>query len=241
MKTITEFAGPTLKNAAKIRQELVTAGKSPEELPQALGEALKLEGDKLNFILNALEVVGTRLDDLKRVVVLAPTEGEKVASGGTQKGDQYYRSEYYPPLQGKGREPMPERGERGGRGGKDRDKKRRKRRGRRGERPEGDTSAPREAGAGPSEGSGGEGAPRSRRPPRHRRGPGGGPGGVPGGRPGSNEKREAGGPPRLPKPREIPLAESSKSGATAAKEQAPSTPAVAPAEEVPPPQQTTES
>lgn len=157
MKTITEFAGPTLKSAAKVKQDLVTAGKTPEELPQALGDALKIEGEKLGFILNALEVVGARMDNLKRVVILVPTEGEKITASGVQKGDQYYRSEYYPPVQDKSREAPAERGERG-RGGKDRDKKRGKRRGRRGDRP-------------------------------NERG---------------NATVAAGGPPRLPKPREVP-------------------------------------
>lgn len=202
MKTVTEFAGPTLKNAAKIKQELITAGKTPEELPQAMGEALKLEGDKLNFILNALEVVGTRLDDLKRVVVLSPTEGEKVTGNGVQKGEQYYRPEHYPPLHGKGRGGADKRSPRGD---KDHDRKRRKRRGRGSERSENapnDGRPSREAGGVPS-GPGEEGRNRRRRPPSHRRGPGERPG-----EPGKPGVSSSGGPPRLPKPRETPVAPS---------------------------------
>lgn len=98
MKTLTEFAGATLKNTLKTKQDLLASGKTAEELPQALSEALKLEGDKLNFTLNAAELVEKRLDDLKRVVVFSIAEGEKAPQGGIQKGEHYFVAEYYPPL-----------------------------------------------------------------------------------------------------------------------------------------------
>jgi|GEM_PF-5702124 len=104
MKTITEFDATRLKNASKIQQELQTAGKPAEELPQAIGESLKLEGDALNFILNALAVADgskKKLNDLKRVVVFSLSEGEKAPYSAQQKGDHYYVLEYYPPLRSK--------------------------------------------------------------------------------------------------------------------------------------------
>lgn len=104
MKTITEFDATRLKNTAKIQQELQTAGKTAEELPQAMSEALKLEGDALNLILNALAVAEgskKKLNDLKRVVVLSLGEGEKAPFQVQQKGDHYYVLEYYPPLRSK--------------------------------------------------------------------------------------------------------------------------------------------
>src|SRR6185295_9282668 len=118
MKTLTEFAAPTLKNAAKVRQELVTAGKTPEELPAAMGEALKLEGDKLTFMLAAIELVGEKVEDLKRVIVGALNEGEKAPSGATEKDGKQFVLEYYPSLSAKGGKPGRDgkRGERGGRG-----------------------------------------------------------------------------------------------------------------------------
>src|SRR5689334_15778059 len=69
MKTLTEFPGMNLKNAAKARQDLITGGKTPEELGPALGEALKLEGERLTILMKALDLIQTRLEDLKRVVV----------------------------------------------------------------------------------------------------------------------------------------------------------------------------
>ncbi|MEK6578154.1 MAG: hypothetical protein AABZ55_02915 [Bdellovibrionota bacterium] len=115
MKTITEFAAITLKAADKTRQELVTAGKTPEELPVAMGEALKLEGDKLKNLMSALDFVGKKIQDLKRVLVFSINEGEKVPPQSEQKDGVYFSAEYYPPLN-----PPREKGKRFGKPGEDR-------------------------------------------------------------------------------------------------------------------------
>jgi hypothetical protein len=101
MKTLTEFPSMSLKNAAKTRQDLIAGGKTPEELAAAMGEALKIEGDKLNFLLTALETIGTKLVDLKRVVVYAVAEGEKAPEGTLHKGEHAYLVEYYPSVNAK--------------------------------------------------------------------------------------------------------------------------------------------
>ncbi len=98
MKTITEFPSLSLKNASKVKLELIASGKTPEELPQALGETLKLEGDKLSFLMSALEMVGAKQNDLKRVVVYALNEGEKAPEGTIQKENNTFLVEYYPPM-----------------------------------------------------------------------------------------------------------------------------------------------
>jgi len=150
MKTLTEFPAFNLKNAAKAKQDLVAAGKTPEELPAALGETLKVEGDKLTHLMNALETAGEKFNDLKRVVVFSLVEGEKAPQGAQQKGEHYYSAEYYPPLEPKGGKPARggekgERGRRGGKGGKGGrpDKKRGDRGGRGGERGAGPKPAPK--------------------------------------------------------------------------------------------------
>lgn len=187
MRTVTEFAAPTLKNAAKVQQELQASGKTAEEMPAALGEALKLEGDKLNHLIAALEVVGTRLDDLKRVLVLAPaSEGEKAPHKAVQKGEHWLVTEYFPPVHGKGKPAhAPGQDGRGARGGRDGDRKGKRRGKGRGDRKGGDRNergerAPREgAPAGGAEGGNGGGAARgekreargARRPPRAPRPP----------------------------------------------------------------------
>ncbi|MEO5968815.1 MAG: hypothetical protein ABIQ95_02720 [Bdellovibrionia bacterium] len=98
MKTITEFPGMSLKNAAKAKQDLITSGKTPEELPAALGETLKVEGTRLEFLVAVLDIVGTKLNDLKRAIVYAPNEGEKAPLGLLQKGEHFYLVEYFPSL-----------------------------------------------------------------------------------------------------------------------------------------------
>jgi hypothetical protein len=123
MKTITEFQVTTLKNAAKTKQEVVAEGKTPEELTAALGEALKLEGDKLTFILNALELVQSKDRDLKRVVVFTLAEPEVAPKGAIQKGEHYYSVDYFPPLPGQERSRAPQDRDGGKRDGKRGDRK----------------------------------------------------------------------------------------------------------------------
>lgn len=98
MKTLTEFPVAQFKSAAALQKELASVGKTPEEIPQGIGEALKLEGDRLNWFMSALEVVGGETSDLKRVVVFTLAEGEKAPNGSVQKGEQYYIAEYYPAI-----------------------------------------------------------------------------------------------------------------------------------------------
>ncbi|MGK5085441.1 hypothetical protein WDW37_19305 [Bdellovibrionota bacterium FG-1] len=124
MKTITEFAAPYLKNAAQVKADLTAAGKTAEELPAAIGEMLKLEGDKLTYLLNALDFMGNRTNDLKRILVSALNEGETAPSGAKQIGERVYAIEFYAGLQ-KPQAPQHERdGDRKGRkGGRHGDKR----------------------------------------------------------------------------------------------------------------------
>lgn len=98
MKTLTEFPALNVKLAHKTRADLKTSGKTDEEIPQALGEALKLSGERLDFMMSTLEIVGTQLNDLKRVVVFSINEKEKQPAKSVQKGDHFFLAEYYPPL-----------------------------------------------------------------------------------------------------------------------------------------------
>jgi hypothetical protein len=126
MKTHTEFNVIGLKNALKLKSELNAAGKTPEEITAALTEGLKLEGEKLALLLTAVETVEKKMNDLKRVVVFIPGEGEKAPSGAVQKGDHWLLAEYYVSLNAPeksrgGRDGGRDRGDRkGGRGDKGR-------------------------------------------------------------------------------------------------------------------------
>ena len=177
MKTLTEFAVITLKNAADKKQELTTAGKTAEELPAALGEALKVEGDKLTYLLAALETVGEKTRDLKRVIVSSLNEGETAPSAAKLVGDKYYTVEYFVKMSTQ--PPKPERDERGGRRG-GRDGKKGGGRGgpggdrgvRGGERGFGGAPGGDRGGPGGGGGAGGRGGERGPRAPRAPQGPG---------------------------------------------------------------------
>lgn len=120
MKTLTEFAVVTLKNALQKKQELTTAGKTAEELPAAMGEALKLEGDKLTYLMGALEALGEKAhNDLKRIVVSSLNEGESAPSNAKLIGEKYYTVEHYTSMKMTPPPREEERGGRGGRGGRD--------------------------------------------------------------------------------------------------------------------------
>lgn len=147
MKTLTEFSAGVLLNAVKTKKDLIAAGKTPEELPAAMGEALKVEGDRLAHLMAAVEVVESKTSDLKRVVVIKLNEGEKAPSSALAKGDLYFLSEYYPPLH----PPKNARHGRGPRDHRDRDGKRKGKRGRRdGKKGRGGPRVPREGDEGRS-------------------------------------------------------------------------------------------
>lgn len=128
MKTITEFSGlQFLKNAYQKLKEIQAAGKTPEELLTAMGETLQIEGEKLTHVMNALEAVHNKVDNLKRVIVFSLAEGEKAPPGSFQKEAFHYVSEFFPSLKSDrkpGREDRNfskdgKRGGKGGKGGKD--------------------------------------------------------------------------------------------------------------------------
>jgi hypothetical protein len=164
MKTLTEFATPTLKTAIAKKQELTAAGKTAEELPAAMGEALKLEGDKLTYLLAALDVVGEKTHDLKRVIVAALNEGESAPSSARLIGDKYYTAEYYQNMS-RGAQDKQAGGDDRGRGGR-RDGKGGKggKSGERGGRPGGGHGDSRGDSRGPGGSAGGDRGPRGPKP-----------------------------------------------------------------------------
>ena len=99
-----------------------------------MGEALKLEGDKLTHLLRSLEMIGTKFENLKRVVVYTLHEGETLPSGIIQKEGHCYLVEYFPPLGGQRDAQEPQ--DKNPRDGKSRG-------GKRGGKRDGDNRAPR--------------------------------------------------------------------------------------------------
>src|SRR5262249_11449936 len=93
MKTITEFSGSVLRDAARI---LLQRAPSDEELA-----ALGLAGDRLARMNEALAVVGDKVDEVHRVRVLQAGEGENPPPAARKQGDFFYLVEGTPGM-GKG-------------------------------------------------------------------------------------------------------------------------------------------
>lgn len=117
MKLVTEFSYFTLNKGLAAKTALSGEGKSPEEIETSLGETFKLEGEKLKYFVNALNVAGENTTGLKRVFVATLAEGENVPAKATKVDDHYFIPEFVAapkaaPADAKGA------GGRGGRGGR---------------------------------------------------------------------------------------------------------------------------
>jgi hypothetical protein len=118
MKVLTEFPGYILTRALQTKNTLAAESKTPEEIQANLGETFKYEGDKLNHFVRALDVAGTGVANLRRVVVMTLNEGENPPPRSTKIEEHYYVADV-PVLTGSmpGQKPEPKtRG--GGKGGK---------------------------------------------------------------------------------------------------------------------------
>jgi hypothetical protein len=121
MKTMTEFSGFNLRDAHRRSKEIQTGLSTPpeagtearpaEELATAHREALaayltekfKLEGERMDLFVQALELVSAKpkeLENLKRVVIYTVSEGEKVPSQVRVSGAHGLAAEYLPPVRG---------------------------------------------------------------------------------------------------------------------------------------------
>ena len=89
MKSITEFSQPTLQKFLTAKAALATEGKTAEEMMTAIGESMKLEGDKLKFIFAAGDLVAEQ-KAFRRVLVASIAEGEAAPAKYTKVEDNYY-------------------------------------------------------------------------------------------------------------------------------------------------------
>src|SRR4051794_21117627 len=113
MKTITEFSGSTLRQAAQAKAKLTGEGVAAEQLGEQLGTDVGVSGDRLARLLEALEVAGEKVDKVRLVRVFAATDEPK---GSKKIGEFNYLLDMMPAAQphgGGGRD----RDKRGGRGG----------------------------------------------------------------------------------------------------------------------------
>ena len=97
MKTITEFSGFTLKEAISKKTALLAEGKTEDEAQASINEYLKLDESKAPFYKIALDMTGSRIDRVKRVVVaLKATESEKVPDAFMEREGHFYLVEFFP-------------------------------------------------------------------------------------------------------------------------------------------------
>jgi len=78
VRSLTEFFTFKLVKGIEIKNALAAEGKTPEEIQQNLGETFKLEGDKLKYFLNCMDVAATNREKLAAVKVVQFGEGESI-------------------------------------------------------------------------------------------------------------------------------------------------------------------
>lgn len=115
MKSVTEFPTHKLLQGINARTTLAAEGKTPEEIQTAIGEAMKLEGDKLKFFVNAVEVASKNLEKLSRVLVVTFAEGENVPPKATKVEEHHY----IPEFQVEARKPITTKADPNAKGGRD--------------------------------------------------------------------------------------------------------------------------
>ena len=60
-----------------------------------MGEAFKMEGEKLGFFMNALEIAKRRPQHIKRIIVMSLNEGEKAPADTIEKDGKVYLMEHF--------------------------------------------------------------------------------------------------------------------------------------------------
>jgi len=94
MKSMTEFFAHKLIKGNTAKAALVADGKTPEEIEAGLGEAFKLEGDKLKFFVNAMQVAEDNAEKLGRVLVFKFEEGESIPPKAVAVDEYHYVPEF---------------------------------------------------------------------------------------------------------------------------------------------------
>ncbi len=116
MKFVTEFANVTLKQVLAAKSALAAEGKTPEEIQASLGTTYKVEGEKLTHLTNALEVAAQNTENLKRVLVVSLTEGEKAPAKAVQVEAFHYVPDFHVTARPAQADKKDAKGGRGGKG-----------------------------------------------------------------------------------------------------------------------------
>lgn len=89
MKSITEFAQPVLQKVLTAKAALLAEGKTSEEIEASMGETLKLEGEKLKYIIAAADLIADK-KMVRRVMVASFAEGETAPTKYQKVDETYY-------------------------------------------------------------------------------------------------------------------------------------------------------
>jgi hypothetical protein len=95
MKAVTEFSVFTLNKAIQAKAALAAEGKTPEEIQENLGQSFKLEGEKLGYFIQSLEIASTNSQNLKRVLIVRLNEGEKAPAKAVQIEELHFIPEFF--------------------------------------------------------------------------------------------------------------------------------------------------
>lgn len=115
MKAVTEFPSFTLNKAIQMKTALTTEGKTPDEIKENLGQNFKLEGEKLGYFMQSIEVATTNSQNLKRVMVVKLNEGESAPAKAVENEGVHYVPEF---LIQPNTAPKADANAKGGRGGR---------------------------------------------------------------------------------------------------------------------------
>src|SRR5688572_18717128 len=110
MKTLTEFSGVVLRQAARARQEKLAAGVEADALTEAIGAEIGVTGDRLVRLLEALDAIKVKLDPVRLVRVY---QGESAPPRAFSAGEFHYVVDMVASSGGHGDGRRGRRGERG--------------------------------------------------------------------------------------------------------------------------------
>lgn len=90
MRTVTEFPGVVIRQVLLTRTKLVSGGTAEDQLSAAIGEAHKVEGDRLSHLVKTLQIVGEDASHVARVRVFAGEDETKMPKGSVKEGEHFY-------------------------------------------------------------------------------------------------------------------------------------------------------
>src|SRR5262249_17839972 len=100
LRTVTEFSGLAIRQAAEAKAKLVAEGVAAEQLGEKLGEAVGVTGDRLARLVEAVEAVGDRAPRARLVRVFG---GESEPRGAVKVGEHFFVVDLQPDASGGGR------------------------------------------------------------------------------------------------------------------------------------------